>query len=125
MTSSRDAHTQLQKWKNESTKLFISWPASTIHGWCIGRLSHAASELHFEVEGVDGRDTLIVVNIHDTYHPRFKFLDTAEGLPFFAPHSEHTHYGTILEIGLQVDQYGQRQGRVVFAEFFRDQAIVV
>jgi len=121
--SSAEAKAQLSKWKDEKTKLFLHWSASTAHGWCVGFLRNAGSELLFEAEGVDGVDCLFVVNAHETYHPRFRFLDINEGLPFFAPRRERSQFGTVLEIALEVDRNGESKGRVVFAEIFPDQAI--
>ena len=84
MTSSAEALAQLNAWKSESTELFMSWAISTTNGWCAGTLMHvSSSELHFGIEGIDGKDFLFVVNVHATYHPRFKFLDARDGVPFF------------------------------------------
>jgi hypothetical protein len=124
MSSSTEALAQLNKWKSESTKLFMSWASSTVHGWCVGTLTLAgSSELHFQIQGVDGKDFLFVANVHSTYGPRFKFLDARDGVPFFTPRSGATRFGKILEISLEVDQLGQRKGRVLFAEVFPDEAI--
>jgi hypothetical protein len=124
MSSSTEALAQLNKWKSESTKLFMSWAISTVNGWCVGTLMHASSsELHFGIEGIDGKDFLFVVNVHSSYGPRFKFLDARDGVPFFSPRSGATRFGKILEISLAVDSTGQRQGRVVIAEVFPDEAI--
>ncbi len=125
MSSSSEALEQLNKWKSESTKLFMSWSASIAHGWCTGVLTNVPPELHFEIDGIDGRDCLFVFNVHPTYHPRFKFLDTRDGVPFFSPRSGPTRFGKILEISLSVDREGNRKGRVVFAEHFSDEAISV
>lgn len=121
--SSAEAKAQLSKWKSEKTKRFLCWSASTIHGWCVGFLINAGSELLFEAEGVDGKDCLFVVNAHEAYHPRFKFVDLNEGLPFFASRRVRSEFGTVLEIALEVDRNGESKGRAIFGEIFPDQAI--
>src|SRR5216684_4311199 len=124
MSSSTEAFTQLNNWKSGSTKLFMYWAISTVTGWCVGTLMHASSaELHFGIEGIDGKNFLFVVNVHSTYHPRFRFLDTREGVPFFAPQRGWSEFGKVLEISLQVDQHGGSKGRVLLAELFPNEAI--
>jgi len=124
MSSSTEAFAQLNNWKSGSTKLFMYWAISTVTGWCVGTLMHASSaELHFGIEGIDGKNFLFVVNVHSTYHPRFRFLDTREGVPFFAPQRERSEFGKVLEISLEVDQHGESKGKVLLAELFPDKAI--
>jgi len=126
MSSSSEALAQLNEWKSRSAKLFLHWAISTAHGWCVGSLKHAAlSEIHFGIDGIDGKDCLFVINVHPTYHPRFRFVDNSEGLQFFAPRRERSEFGKTLEISLQVDQYGESKGKVILAEVFPQEAIDV
>jgi len=124
MSSSTEAFAQLNDWKSASTRLFMYWAISGVTGWCVGTLMHAASsELHFGIEGIDGKDFLFVVNVHSTNNPRFRLLDAREGVPFFAPQRERSEFGKVLEISLEVDQHGESKGKVLFAEVFPDKAI--
>jgi hypothetical protein len=62
------------------------WALSGVSAWCEGILKHYSSgELHFGIEKIDGGDFMFVINIHFTNHPRFQFLNTNDGVPFFAP----------------------------------------
>ena len=124
MISASEALVQLQKWKDESTKLFMHWSISTANGWCVGSLTHAASsEIHFGIDGIDGKDFLFVINIHPTYYPHFKFVDNREAWQFFAPQRERSEFGQGLQIDLQVDQHGESKGKIVLAEVFAKEAI--
>jgi hypothetical protein len=126
MNTSTEAFAQLDNWKSKSTKLFMYWAISSASGWCVGVLMHtSSSELHFGIEGIDGKDFLFVVNVHSTYNPRFRFLDTRENWPFFAPQRERSEFGKVLEISLHVDQLGESKGKVLLAELFPDEAIEV
>jgi hypothetical protein len=119
MTSSDEVLAQLNKWHKGSTKLLMTWAISGAHGWCVGVVKHPHNDMSFGIESVDEKDFLFWLNIHPTYHPRFRFLDARDGIPFFSPYNDRGRFGKILEISLHVDaQTGESEGRVVLAEFF-------
>src|SRR5260370_37465724 len=110
MSSSSEALAQLNEWKSRSAKLFMYWAISTAHGWCVGSLKNAPPEMHFGIDGIDGKDCLFVINVHPTYHPRFRFVDNREGLQFFAPQRGRSEFVKTLEIILKEDQSRQSIG---------------
>jgi hypothetical protein len=116
MSSSTEALAQLNKWRNESTELFMCMAISTVNGWCVGTLTNPPPELQFVIAGIDGKDFSFWISVHPTYNPRFKFIDAREGLPFRTPQRERDEFGKVLEVSLQVDEYGESKGRGVFAE---------
>lgn len=114
-----EAIEQLNKWKSGATPLFMHWSLGGVTGWCKGILTHSGkAELQFGIETVDGKDFLFVINVHHTYHPRFRFLDNRETFQFFAPQRDLSQFGTVLEITLHGDGQGEVRGRVILAEVF-------
>ncbi len=81
--------------------------------------------MHFGIDGVDIKDCLFVINVHPTYHPRFRFVDNSEGLQFFAPRRQRSEFGKTIEISLEVDQSGESKGKIILAEVFAKEAIDV
>ena len=114
-----EAVAQLNKWKSESTPLFMHWSLGGVTGWCKGILKLAGSaELHFGIETIDGKDFLFVINVHRTRNPRFRFVDNRESFQFFAPQRDLTEFGKMLEIVLYEDGRDEVRGRVFLAEVF-------
>ena len=111
MSSSREAFEQLNNWKSKSTKLFLHSAENGLTVWCAGTLQHvASSELHFGIEGIDGRDFLISMV---TSFADFTLLDNRDSSHFFALGREKTDFGTVLQIDLRPGG-----SRVILAELF-------
>jgi hypothetical protein len=101
---------QLNKWKDSSTRLFFQSLGGGITTWCIGTLQHVSSaELHFGIDHVDGRNLLFVVNILDA---RFRWVDNRDMPQFFSVGRSKSEFGRVLEINLKPG------GKAIFAEFF-------
>jgi hypothetical protein len=89
-------------------------------------MQHVSSaELHFGIDGIDGRDFLFVVNVHPTYGSRFRFVDNREEWQFFAPQRKRSEFGKALEITLMGDSRDEVRGKVIFAEVFPKASIDV
>ena len=125
MASRDEAFAQLNEWKRKSAKLFFHWAAAGAHGWCVGKLEHVASEVHFGIEGIDGKDFLFVMNLHPTYQARYKLGGNPETWPFFAPQRELNQFGNVLEVFTGEGESGEAGGRFVLAEVFPKEVIQV
>jgi hypothetical protein len=125
MTSRDEAFAQLNEWKSKAAKLFLYWAMFGVSGWCVGTLQHVKSEVHFGIDGIDGKNFLFVINLHEIYGARYKLGGNPESWPFFAPQRELHQFGNVLEILLLGNEPGQVAGKVVLAEVFPKAAIPI
>jgi hypothetical protein len=106
-SSSEEAVSQLNKWRSESAKVFVSM-TGLVTLWLEGRVSHASSaEVHVEIPGIDVKDFKLSFSLR---RAGFEYRDRREPLEFWKPQRDESEFESVLEIRLQDGK------RVVFAE---------
>jgi hypothetical protein len=106
-SSSEEAVSQLNKWKSESTSVFVS-TTGLVTLWFVGQISHASSaEVHVEIRGIDSKDFKLSISLHGA---RFEYRDRRELPEVWSPRRDKREFESILEVLLEDDK------RVIFAE---------
>jgi len=112
-SSTEDFPDKLKEWKSASASLFLHATLGGMTVWAVGVLKHVSSaELHFGIEGIEGTDFLVTVNLSEA---RLAWVDNRDIPQFFSVGRPKTTFGKVLEIRLR-----GREGRIVFAELFPD-----
>jgi hypothetical protein len=106
-SSLEEAVSQLNKWKSEGIKVYIS--STGIVTLCLeGRISHASkAEVHVEIPGIDSKSFLISFSLHNA---KFEYRDGREPSSFFKPRRMDEDFECFLEAHLSDGK------RIVFAE---------
>ena len=96
-SSSEEAVMQFQKWKDESARIFVSSTGLTTF-WFVGRVSHAASEVHLEIHGIDAKDFLFSINLHNA---SFEYRDSREEIAGWKPQRSSADFDSALQVRLK------------------------
>lgn len=97
-SSSEDAVSQLNKWKSESAKVFVS-TTGLVTLVVEGRISRVSStEVAVEIPGIDSRNFSLSVSLR---RATFEYRDGREPLPGWKPQREDAEFESVLEIYLE------------------------
>ena len=106
-SSSEEAVSQLNKWKSESARVFVT-TTGRVTFWLVGRISHTSSaEVHIEIPGIDSDDFLLSISLSGA---RFEYRDGREGAEFWRPQRGEREFESMLEVRLEDGE------RIVLAE---------
>lgn len=96
-SSSEEALSQLNKWKSESAKVFVS-TTGLVTLVLEGRIARASlAEVAVEIPGIDSKHFSLSVSLD---RATFEYRDRRESLPGWKPQREDAEFESVLEIHL-------------------------
>jgi len=106
-SSSEEAESQLNKWKSESARIFVSTTGRVTFCF-VGRILHVSSaEVHIEIPGIDSSDFLLSISLRGA---EFEYRDRRESPEFWRLPWHEGQFESMLEVRLEDGR------RIVLAE---------